>query len=141
MYVFRKGKVTEATIIGVIGLLLAVYIGRGRVDSSWAAAFTLSPHKVTILMASWLHRLRYSVWLLLCPRLPFVLLKIGTIAVLIIGVILGAPESADAGGDAVCFRRRTGRTRQGLPVRLHHDLACGAISGFHALISSGTTPK
>src|SRR3954447_4080101 len=53
MYRFRKGKVAEATIIGVIGLLLAVYLGGRVADSSWAAAFTLSPHKVTILMASY----------------------------------------------------------------------------------------
>src|SRR5438874_5414507 len=51
MYRFRKGKVTEATIIGVIGLLLAVYLGGRVADSSWAASFTCSPHKVTLLMA------------------------------------------------------------------------------------------
>src|SRR5215468_382938 len=53
MYRIRKGKITEATIIGVIGLLFAVYIGGRVADSSWATAFTLSPHKVTILMAAY----------------------------------------------------------------------------------------
>src|SRR5512143_734956 len=53
MYRFRKGKIAEATIIGVIGLLFAVYIGGRVADSSWASAFTLSPHKVTLLMAGY----------------------------------------------------------------------------------------
>src|SRR5439155_18212569 len=51
MYRFRKGKIAEATIIGVIGLLFAVYLGGRVADSSWATAFTLSPHKVTLAMA------------------------------------------------------------------------------------------
>src|ERR1700753_2292785 len=53
MYRFRKGKVLGATLSGVIGLLLAVYLGGRVADSSWATAFTLSPHKVTILMAGY----------------------------------------------------------------------------------------
>src|SRR3954454_6483668 len=69
MYVFRKGKVVEATIIGVIGLLLAVYLGGRVADSSWATAFTLSPHKVTLLMAGYgFIASVLPVWLLLCPR-------------------------------------------------------------------------
>ena len=46
MYRFRKGKIVEASVIGVIGLLFAVYLGGKIADSSWAAAFTLSPHKL-----------------------------------------------------------------------------------------------
>src|SRR5213082_880498 len=53
MYRFRKGKIVEATIIGVIGLLFAVFLGGKIADSSWATAFTLSPHKVTIAMATY----------------------------------------------------------------------------------------
>src|SRR5437868_7278772 len=45
LYRFRKGRIAEATIIGVIGLLLAVYLGGRVADSSWATAFTFSPHK------------------------------------------------------------------------------------------------
>jgi carbon starvation protein len=142
MYVFRKGKVTEATIIGVIGLLLAVYLGGRVADSSWAAAFTLSPHKVTILMASYgFIASVLPVWLLLCPRdYLSSYLKIGTIAVLIIGVILVHPNLqmpavtpfVSGGGPVV-----PGKVYPFVFI----TIACGAISGFHALISSGTTPK
>src|SRR5438876_387850 len=53
MYRFRRGKIAEATILGIVGLLLAVYLGGRVADSSWATAFTLSPHKVTLLMAGY----------------------------------------------------------------------------------------
>ena len=142
MYVFRKGKVTEATIIGVIGLLLAVYLGGRVADSSWATAFTLSPHKVTILMASYgFIASVLPVWLLLCPRdYLSSYLKIGTIAVLIIGVIVVHPNLqmpavtpfVSGGGPVV-----PGKVYPFVFI----TIACGAISGFHALISSGTTPK
>jgi carbon starvation protein len=142
MYRFRKGKVTEATIIGVIGLLLAVYLGGRVADSSWASAFTLSPHKVTILMASYgFIASVLPVWMLLCPRdYLSSYLKIGTIAVLIIGVILVHPNLQmpavtpfiSGGGPVV-----PGKVYPFVFI----TIACGAISGFHALISSGTTPK
>jgi carbon starvation protein len=142
MYRFRKGKVAEATIIGVIGLLLAVYLGGRVADSSWAAAFTLSPHKVTILMASYgFIASVLPVWMLLCPRdYLSSYLKIGTIAVLIIGVILVHPNLqmpaftpfVSGGGPVV-----PGKVYPFVFI----TIACGAISGFHALISSGTTPK
>jgi len=142
MYVFRKGKVVEATIIGVIGLLLAVYLGGRVADSSWATAFTLSPHKVTILMASYgFIASVLPVWLLLCPRdYLSSYLKIGTVAVLIIGVILVHPNLqmpaitpfVNGGGPVV-----PGKVYPFVFI----TIACGAISGFHALISSGTTPK
>src|SRR5262245_3057116 len=94
MYRFRKGKITEATIIGVVGLLFAVYIGGRVADSSWASAFTLSQHKITLLMAGYgFIASVLPVWLLLCPRdYLSSYLKIGTVAVLIVGVILVQPH-------------------------------------------------
>jgi carbon starvation protein len=142
MYRFRKGKVTEATIIGIIGLLLAVYLGGRVADSSWATAFTLSPHKITILMASYgFIASVLPVWMLLCPRdYLSSYLKIGTVAVLIIGVILVHPNLqmpaitpfVSGGGPVV-----PGKVYPFVFI----TIACGAISGFHALVSSGTTPK
>src|SRR5881394_1906903 len=142
MYRFRKGKVAEATIIGVIGLLLAVYLGGRVADSSWATAFTLSPHKVTILMASYgFIASVLPVWMLLCPRdYLSSYLKIGTVAFLIIGVILVHPylqmpaitPFVSGGGPVV-----PGKVYPFVFI----TIACGAISGFHALVSSGTTPK
>src|SRR2546423_4513045 len=52
MYKFRKGRIVEASIIGVIGLLFAVYIGGRGADSSLATAVTMSPHKITLLIAA-----------------------------------------------------------------------------------------
>jgi carbon starvation protein len=142
MYRFRKGKIVEASIIGVIGLLLAVYLGGRVADSSWAAALTLSPHKVTLLMAGYgFIASVLPVWLLLCPRdYLSSYLKIGTIAFLIVGVILVHPNLqmpaitpfVSGGGPVV-----PGKVYPFVFI----TIACGAISGFHALVSSGTTPK
>ena len=142
MYRFRKGKIVEASVIGVVGMLLAVYLGGRIADSSWAAAFTLSPHKVTLLMAGYgFIASVLPVWLLLCPRdYLSSYLKVGTVAFLIIGVILVHPNLQMpaltpfvSGGGPV------------IPGKVYPfvfiTIACGAISGFHALISSGTTPK
>src|SRR5947207_2277986 len=142
MYVFRKGKIVEASVIGVIGMLGAVYLGGKVADSSWAAAFTLSPHKVLLLMAGYgFVASVLPVWLLLCPRdYLSSYLKIGTVAFLIIGVILVHPNLQMpavtpfvSGGGPV------------IPGKVYPfvfiTIACGAISGFHSLISSGTTPK
>src|SRR5256885_2826225 len=94
MYQFRKSPISAATIIGVIGLLFAVYIGGRVADSSWATAFTMSPHKITIVMAA--YGFIASVlpgWMLLCPRdYLSSYLKNGPIAVLLLGVILVPPN-------------------------------------------------
>src|SRR5881275_970165 len=123
MYRFRKGRIVEASIIGVVGLLFAVFLGGKIADSSWAQTFTLSRNTVIILMAAYgFIASVLPVWMLLCPRdYLSSYLKIGTVALLIIGVILVHPNLQ-------------------MPA-LTPFIACGAISGFHALISSGTTPK
>ncbi|MGH9931232.1 MAG: carbon starvation CstA family protein [Pyrinomonadaceae bacterium] len=142
MYRFRKGKIAEASIIGVIGLLVAVYLGGRVADSSLAHAFTLSRNALIILMAGYgFIASVLPVWMLLCPRdYLSSYLKIGTIAFLIIGVILVHPN--------LNMPALTPFTHGGGPVipgKLYPfvfiTIACGAISGFHALISSGTTPK
>src|SRR6195256_1705791 len=142
MYRFRKGKIAEASVIGVIGLLAAVYLGGRVADSSLAPTFTLSRNALIILMAGYgFIASVLPVWMLLCPRdYLSSYLKIGTIAFLIIGVILVHPNlnmpaltPFTAGGGPV------------IPGKVYPfvfiTIACGAISGFHALISSGTTPK
>ena len=144
MYKWRKGRITEATIIGVFGLLLALWAGEpiSRSDSWFASMFHLSRPQIVIalgvygFMASML-----PVWLLLSPRgYLSSFTKIGTIFLLAIGVIIVNPElkmpalSEFAGGGGPI-----------IPGPLFPfcfiTIACGAISGFHALISSGTTPK
>src|SRR5713101_6903262 len=142
MYRFRKGRIVEASVIGVLGLLLAVFLGGKIADSTWAQTFTLSRNTVIILMASYgFIASVLPVWMLLCPRdYLSSYLKIGTVAFLIIGVILVHPNLQmpaltpfTAGGGPV------------IPGKVYPfvfiTIACGAISGFHALVSSGTTPK
>src|SRR5438270_3870278 len=142
MYRFRKGRIVEASVIGVAGLLFAVFLGSKVADSSWAQTFTLSRNTVIILMAAYgFIASVLPVWMLLCPRdYLSSYLKIGTVAFLIIGVILVHPNlhmpaltPFTAGGGPV------------IPGKVYPfvfiTIACGAISGFHALISSGTTPK
>ncbi|MEP6570831.1 MAG: carbon starvation CstA family protein [Acidobacteriota bacterium] len=142
MYRIRVDKIAEASIIGVVGLLLAVYLGGRVADSSYAHAFTLSRNALIILMAGYgFIASVLPVWMLLCPRdYLSSYLKIGTIAFLIIGVVLVHPN--------LNMPALTPFTHGGGPVipgKLYPfvfiTIACGAISGFHALISSGTTPK
>jgi carbon starvation protein len=142
MYRFRKGKIAEASVIGVIGLLAAVYFGGRIADSSLAHAFTLSRNTLIILMAAYgFIASVLPVWMLLCPRdYLSSYLKIGTIAVLIIGVILVHPNL-----NMPAFTPFTHGGGPVIPGKLYPfvfiTIACGAISGFHSLISSGTTPK
>jgi carbon starvation protein len=142
MYRFRKGKIAEASIIGVVGLLAAVYLGGRVADSSFANAFTLSRNALIILMAAYgFFASVLPVWMLLCPRdYLSSYLKIGTIAFLIIGVIVVHPNlnmpaltPFTAGGGPVISGK--------LYPFVFITIACGAISGFHALVASGTTPK
>lgn len=142
MYRIRPGKIAEASIIGVIGLLFAVFLGGRIAESHWAESFTFSRNTIILLMAAYgFIASVLPVWMLLCPRdYLSSYLKIGTIAFLIIGVILVHPNlnmpawtPFTAGGGPV------------IPGKVYPfvfiTIACGAISGFHALISSGTTPK
>jgi len=142
MYRFRKGKIVEASIIGIVGLLFAVYLGGRIADSSFASAFTLSRNSLIVIMAAYgFIASVLPVWMLLCPRdYLSSYLKIGTIAFLILGVMLVHPNL-----NMPAFTPFTAGGGPVIPGKLYPfvfiTIACGAISGFHALISSGTTPK
>ncbi|HYE88849.1 MAG TPA: carbon starvation protein A [Vicinamibacterales bacterium] len=144
MYRWRQGKIAEATIIGCIGLVLAVVLGAplNEPDSTIGSLFHLSRNQLVIaLMIYGFAASVLPVWMLLSPRdYLSSFMKIGTIGFLALGIIIVNPviqmpaltEFADGGGPVIpgqlfpfCFI----------------TIACGAISGFHALISSGTTPK
>ncbi|HZN08561.1 MAG TPA: carbon starvation CstA family protein [Pyrinomonadaceae bacterium] len=142
MYRFRKGKIAEASIIGIVGLLFAVYLGGRIAESSLAGPFTLSRNTLIVIMAAYgFIASVLPVWMLLCPRdYLSSYLKVGTIAFLIIGVIVVAPNL-----NMPAFTPFTAGGGPVIPGKLYPfvfiTIACGAISGFHALISSGTTPK
>ncbi|MDP2054918.1 MAG: carbon starvation protein A [Acidobacteriota bacterium] len=144
MYVWRKGRIQEATILGVIGLLVALWAGEpiSRSDSWFASLFHLSRTEIVVALGVYgFAASMLPVWLLLSPRgYLSSFTKIGTIFLLAIGVIIVNPElkmpalSEFAGGGGPI-----------IPGPLFPfcfiTIACGAISGFHSLISSGTTPK
>jgi carbon starvation protein len=142
MYRFRKGKIAEASVIGIIGLLFAVWLGGRIADSSLAETFTLSRNTLIVIMAAYgFIASVLPVWMLLCPRdYLSSYLKVGTIMLLIIGVIVVAPNL-----NMPAFTPFTAGGGPVIPGKLYPfvfiTIACGAISGFHALISSGTTTK
>jgi carbon starvation protein len=139
----RPGRVLEATAIGVV-LLLAAVIGGGLIDDTGLGeALTLS--KEWLVLALVVYGFVASVlpvWLLLTPRdYLSTFMKVGVIVLLAIGLILARPVlQADAVTDFA--REGTGPVFAGsLFPFVFITIACGALSGFHALISSGTTPK
>jgi carbon starvation protein len=138
----RKGKTTEATIFGVVLLSLAVIYGRYIPDSYFASWFSFDHKSLTILLAIYgLLASVLPVWLLLAPRgYLSSIMKLAVIALLAVGVILVAPDLKMPAFTA--FVHGGGPIIPGtLFPYLFITIACGAISGFHALVSSGTTPK
>ncbi|MGV8092874.1 MAG: carbon starvation protein A [Mangrovibacterium sp.] len=138
----RKGKMAEATIFGVIMLILAVIYGRYIPDSPVASWFTYNHHSLTILLAIYGFLASVlPVWLLLSPRdYLSSIMKISVVAMLALGIIVVAPDLKMPA--FTIFTRGGGPVIPGtLYPYLFITIACGAISGFHSLVSSGTTPK
>lgn len=142
MFRIRKGKVLEATLFGVIMLILAVILGRYIPQSSFAGWFTFSHRTLTLMIAGYGFLASVlPVWLLLSPRdYLSTIMKVSIIGLLAIGVIIVAPEIKMPAFTA--FGKGGGPIIPGrLFPYLFITIACGAISGFHSLVSSGTTPK
>ncbi|QOV35679.1 carbon starvation protein A [Streptomyces ferrugineus] len=141
--VLRPGRVTEVSVIGVALLLLALVAGRWVAESSWADTFTLAPSTLVIWMVAYgFIASILPVWMLLAPRdYLSTFMKIGTIFLLALGVVIALPTlKMDAVTDFAS--RGDGPVFAGsLFPFVFITIACGALSGFHALISSGTTPK
>ncbi|GHB23183.1 carbon starvation CstA family protein [Streptomyces chryseus] len=141
--VLRPGRVSEVSVIGVALLLLAIVSGGWVAESSWADTFTLEPGTLVVWMivygflASVL-----PVWLLLAPRdYLSTFMKVGTIGLLALGVFIALPTmKMPAVTDFATSG--TGPVFAGsmFPF-VFITIACGALSGFHSLVSSGTTPK
>ena len=140
---FRPGHITEISLIGFVLLMLAIIFG-GQVaaDPTLAPMFTFNGKQLTLMLLAYgVVASVLPVWLLLAPRdYLSTFLKIGTIVGLAIGILLVAP---DLKMPAITkFVDGTGPVWSGsLFPFLFITIACGAVSGFHALISSGTTPK
>ena len=143
MHRFRPGKVAEASVIGVVLALLAVVAGGWVAHSpTWAPAFTAGGVALTwMLVVYGFAASALPVWMLLLPRdYLSTFLKIGTVFALALGIVLVMPPlkmpalSPFVHGWGPVFAGNI------FPFAFI-TIACGAISGFHALIASGTTPK
>jgi carbon starvation protein len=141
--VLRPGRVMEVTVIGAALLLLAI-IGGGYVDQ-WglSEALTLSKEQLTLALVVYgFVASILPVWMLLTPRdYLSTFMKVGVIVLLAVGLVVAAPTlqndavtSFALDGDGPVFAGKV------FPF-VFITIACGALSGFHALIASGTTPK
>jgi len=141
---WRPGKVGEASIIGALLLLIAL-VGGGRVAShpGLAAAFTQSGTSITVMMIAYgFIASVLPVWMLLCPRdYLSTFLKITTVVVLGLAILIILPPLRmpaltpfATAGEGPVFAGKL------FPFAFI-TIACGAISGFHSLVASGTTPK
>lgn len=138
----RKSGIWEATIFGVICLIAAVIFGSSVSEIGWGSYFTLSRESLILAIAVYGFLASVlPVWLLLCPRdYLSSFMKLGTIAALTAAVLFVNPEIhmpmisrfTEGGGPIV-----PGKVFPFVFI----TIACGAISGFHSLIASGTTPK
>jgi carbon starvation protein len=143
MKVIRPGQTMHATVVGVI-LLLAALIGGRYVAESAMLAPLFTHGGVTIAWAMMVYGFVASVlpvWLLLCPRdYLSTFMKIGTILLLAVGILIVMPPIKMPA--LTPFIDGTGPVFAGkLFPFAFITIACGAISGFHALVASGTTPK
>ena len=143
MRIIRPGRVGEASLFGVVLLVASLVFGQTVANNpAWAPLFTLTGTQLAwalILYGAIASSL--PVWLMLAPRdYLSTFLKIGTIVALAIGIYVVAPTLAMP--PTTLFLDGTGPVFSGkLFPFLFITIACGAVSGFHALISSGTTPK
>ncbi|EMY35519.1 carbon starvation membrane protein [Arthrobacter crystallopoietes BAB-32] len=140
----RPGKVSEVSIIGFVLLMAAIVAGGWIAETDWGVAiFTLERTTIAwgIIVYGFIAAV-LPVWLLLAPRdYLSTFMKIGTIVMLAVAIVLVRPEI-----NVPAFSEFAGRVDGpvvpgSLWPFLFVTIACGALSGFHALISSGTTPK
>jgi len=139
----RVGRIGEVSLIGFVLLMLAIVGGQWVHDSpTWGPMFTFTGVQLTWMLIGYgFVASVIPVWLLLAPRdYLSTFLKIGTIAALALGIVFVAPHMQMP--SITRFIDGTGPAWSGsLFPFLFITIACGAVSGFHALISSGTTPK
>lgn len=141
--VLRPGRVTEVSVIGVVLLLLAIVAGGWVAESSLASTFTLEKETLIIWMVAYgFVASVLPVWMLLAPRdYLSTFMKIGTIAMLALGVVIAMPTLRMPSVTEFASRGDGPVFAGSMFPFVFITIACGALSGFHALVSSGTTPK
>ncbi|PKH27739.1 carbon starvation protein A, partial [Pseudomonas sp. 43NM1] len=143
MRYIRPGRIGEISLIGVALLLGSIFVG-GQIaaDPQWAKVFSFTGVQITWMLIGYgFVAAVLPVWLILAPRdYLSTFLKIGTILALAVGILITMPELKMPA--LTQFIDGTGPVwKGGLFPFLFITIACGAVSGFHALIASGTTPK
>jgi carbon starvation protein len=142
MYKLRPGKIGEASLIGVTMVVAGVVLGEPLSKTAFGSFFVLSKPALSVILPLYgFIASTLPVWLLLCPRdYLSSYMKIGTIALLIFGIFIVNPH--------IQMPALTPYIHGGGPIIpgkvwpfVCITIACGAISGFHSLVSSGTTPK
>jgi carbon starvation protein len=142
MKTLRPGKVGEVSVIGFALLIGAVIAGHFIPGSFLEPLFTIQRNAMVVLLV--LYGFCASIlpiWMLLCPRdYLSTYMKLGTVALLAVGILIMHPSLSMPA--YTIFTKGNGPVIPGkLFPFMFITIACGAISGFHALISSGTTPK
>ena len=138
----RPGRIGEASLIGVVAVLASVVVGSLIPGSFLEPYFTFSREGIVIALAVYgFFASVLPVWLLLAPRdYLSSYMKIGTLAALVLGVLIVAPDL-----QMPAFTQYIHGGGPIIPGTVYPfmfiTIACGAISGFHSLVSSGTTPK
>ncbi|MGF6127893.1 carbon starvation protein CstA [Pseudomonas frederiksbergensis] len=143
MRYIRPGRIGEISVVGVLLLVGSIWLG-GQIaaDPAWAKVFTFTGIQITWMLIGYgFVAAVLPVWLILAPRdYLSTFLKIGTIVALAIGILVTMPDLKMPA--LTQFIDGTGPVwKGGLFPFLFITIACGAVSGFHALIASGTTPK
>jgi carbon starvation protein len=142
MYKVRPGRVGEASLIGVTIVMLGVFLGKPFADSGVGSSLIFSEKALSIMLPAYaIIASILPVWVLMCPRdYLSSYMKIGVIVVLAVGIFVAQPDLKMpattpfmAGGGPVV----SGTVWPFVCI----VIMCGALSGFHALIASGTTPK
>src|SRR5690606_11600900 len=139
----RPGKIGEISVVGILLLVAAIWFGGDVAEHpTWGPFFTFTGTQITWMLIGYgFIAAVLPVWLLLAPRdYLSTFLKIGTIVGLALGILVVMPELRMPA--LTQFVDGTGPVWKGsLFPFLFITIACGAVSGFHALIASGTTPK
>ncbi|WP_315987097.1 carbon starvation CstA family protein [Actinomadura sp. HBU206391] len=143
MRYLRPGRVMETSAIGVVLLLLAIVSGGWVAESGLADAFTWSPQTLTLALIGYgFVASVLPVWMLLAPRdYLSAFMKVGVVVMLAVAIILALPVMRNEAVTDFATNGQGPVFAGSLFPFVFITIACGALSGFHALIASGTTPK
>ncbi|MEV0705498.1 carbon starvation CstA family protein [Saccharopolyspora sp. NPDC050389] len=139
----RPGKIIEVSVIGVALLLLSIVAGSWVADSALAGMFTLSGNQLTFaLIAYGFIASVLPVWMLLAPRdYLSTFMKVGVIVLLAVSILIAMPMMKTEAITDFALNGQGPVFSGSLFPFVFITIACGALSGFHALVASGTTPK